>query len=142
MAGRKRLFSSKKKLEEKINEYFKKCEGEVLKDKDGDPICDKYGNPVIFGQKPPTVTGLALALGFKSRQSLLDYQDTEEFSDTITRAKMIIEEYNEMRLYDREGVNGAKFNLINNFKGWAEKSEMEYREKPVQIFDDIPEEGE
>lgn len=142
MAGRKRLFTSKKKLEEKINEYFKKCEGEVLKDRDGDHIYDKYGNPVIIGQKPPTVTGLALALGFKSRQSLLDYQDTEEFSDTITRAKMIIEEYNERRLYDREGVNGAKFNLINNFKGWSDKSELEYSEKPVVIYDDIPEEGE
>lgn len=141
MAGRKRLFSSKKKLEEKINEYFKKCEGEVLKDKDGDPIYDKYGNPVIIGQKPPTVTGLALALGFKSRQSLLNYQDTEEFFDTITRAKMVIEEYNEMRLYDREGVNGAKFNLINNFKGWSDKSELEYSEKPVVIYDDIPDEG-
>ena len=141
MAGRKRLFSSKKKLEEKINEYFKKCEGEVLKDKDGDPIYDKYGNPVIIGQKPPTVTGLALALGFKSRQSLLNYQDTEEFFDTITRAKMVIEEYNERRLYDREGVNGAKFNLINNFKGWSDKSELEYSEKPVIICDDIPEEG-
>ena len=39
--------------------------------------------------------------------------------NTITRAKSYIEEYTERRLFDRDGVQGAKFSLINNFKGWA-----------------------
>ncbi len=33
------------------------------------------------------------------------------------------EEYAERRLYDRDGVNGAKFSLANNFKGWRDKPE-------------------
>ena len=79
--------------------------------------------PIIIGRKPPTMTGLALALGFSSRQSLLNYQGKKQFVDTITRAKSFIEAYAEERLFDRDGVQGAKFSLINNFKGWREKPE-------------------
>ena len=53
--------------------------------------------------------------------------------DTITRAKSRIEMYNEERLYDKDGVNGAKFNLKNNFKGWAENPEPA---KDESIYDD------
>lgn len=49
----------------------------------------------------------------------------KEFADTIIRAKSRIEEYAEARLFDRDGVNGAKFSLINNFRGWGEKPEQE-----------------
>ena len=43
--------------------------------------------------------------------------------NTITRAKSFVEKYAEERLFDRDGVQGAKFSLINNFKGWSEKPE-------------------
>ena len=86
-------------------------------------LTDKYGAPIIVGRKPPTITGLALALGFSTRQSLLNYQGKKEFVDTITRAKSFVEKYAEERLFDREGVQGAKFSLVNNFKGWSEKPE-------------------
>ena len=36
-----------------------------------------------------------------------------------------VEQYAEMRLFDRDGANGAKFSLANNFKGWAEKQTIE-----------------
>ena len=110
-------------IEQKIEAYFKSCEGEPLKDRDGTVLTDKYGAPIIMGRKPPTITGLALALGFSTRQSLLNYQGKKEFVDTITRAKSFVEKYAEERLFDREGVHGAKFSLINNFKGWSEKPE-------------------
>lgn len=112
-------------IEQKIEAYFKSCEGEPLKDRDGTVLTDKYGAPIIVGRKPPTITGLALALGFSTRQSLLNYQGKKEFVDTITRAKSFVEKYAEERLFDREGVQGAKFSLINNFKGWSEKPESE-----------------
>jgi len=124
-AGRPPAFTTAKDMQKIIDKYFKSCEGTVLKDKDDEVIYNKYGQPVIIGQKPPTVTGLALALGFNSRQSLLNYAEKEEFVDTITRAKMEIEEYAESRLYDKDGVNGAKFNLINNFRGWRDKQEVD-----------------
>ena len=41
--------------------------------------------------------------------------------NTITRAKSRVEEYAEMRLFDKDGANGAKFSLANNFKQWKEK---------------------
>ena len=96
-----------------------------MKDRDGTVLTDKYGAPIIVGRKPPTITGLALALGFTSRQALLNYQGKKEFVDTITRAKSFVEKYAEERLFDREGVQGAKFSLVNNFKGWSEKPESE-----------------
>jgi hypothetical protein len=108
-------------MQEAIDSYFERCNGEALRDDEGELILNKYGQPVIINQKPPTVTGLALALGFNSRQSLLNYQGKKQFMDTVTRAKAYIEEYVEGRLFDKDGVQGAKFSLINNFKGWREK---------------------
>ena len=80
---------------------------------------------VRVGVRPLTITGLALALGFNSRQSLLNYQGKQEFMDTITRAKAKVEQYAEERLYDKDGANGAKFSLSNNFEGWKEKQQIE-----------------
>ena len=122
-----------------IDAYFKDCEGRVLTDKGGEVVTDKYGCPVIVGVHPPTVTGLALALGFKTRQSLLNYQArSKAFDDIITVAKSRCEEYAESRLYDRDGANGAKFSLMNNFKGWREKPESENDNIiEVRIIDDI-----
>lgn len=106
-----------------IDKYFKDCEGRPLLGDDGEVIFDKYGNPVIVGAKPPTVTGLALSLGFNSRQALLNYQAKKKFNDTITRAKSRCEEYAEGRLFDRDGANGAKFSLCYNFKWDAAKQD-------------------
>ena len=112
-------------MQEKIDAYFEKCEGTVLNNSNGEVVLDKYGDPVIVGKKPLTITGLALALGFNSRQSLLNYEGKEEFLDTIKRAKSKVEQYAEERLFDKDGSNGAKFSLANNFKGWAEKQTIE-----------------
>lgn len=118
-------YKTVQELQEAIDNYFKACEGEILKDEEDQPIFNKFGQPVIIGQKPPTVTGLALALGFTTRQSLLNYQAKKQFVDTITRAKSRCEDYAESRLFDRDGAMGAKFSLSNNFKGWSEKSQSE-----------------
>lgn len=106
-----------------IDEYFKTCEGRVLTDVNGNVLTDKYGSPIIVGAKPPTVTGLALALGFTSRQALLNYQGKKQFVDTITRAKTRVEEYTESRLFDKDGARGAIFSLAHNFKGWKDTDE-------------------
>lgn len=123
--GRPPKYKNVEEIEGLIDRYFEDCKGKPFYDADGKPVFDKYGFPAFIDVHPPTVTGLALALGFNSRQSLLNYQDKDEFMDTITRAKSRIEQYNEERLYDRDGVNGAKFQLKNNFKGWAENPEPE-----------------
>lgn len=128
-AGRPPVYKTPEEMQIKIDEYFERCAGETLVNADGDTVYDKHGRPIIINDKPPTITGLALALGFNSRTSLLNYaaRDGKEgeaekpFLNTITRAKSRVEEYAEMRLFDKDGANGAKFSLANNFKQWKEK---------------------
>lgn len=106
-------------LQAAIDQYFNACKGEVLLDDKGSVVTDKHGRPIIIDAEPPTVTGLAFALGFSSRQSLLNYQGRKAFLDTITRAKLRCEAYAEGRLYDRDGSRGAEFSLKYNFR-WEE----------------------
>lgn len=115
--GRQKVYKNAKQMEKAINKYFEDCQGKPLMDEDGHVLTDKRGKPVLIGARAPTVTGLALALGFNSRQTLLNYQAKEEFVDTITRAKTRCEEYAESRLYTRDGARGAEFSLKYNF-GW------------------------
>lgn len=69
-----------------------------------------------------TICGLALALGFNSRQSLLNYEGYgEEFLDTIKRAKSRIEEYYEEHLVENNAA-GSIF-ALKNF-GWQDKHEV------------------
>lgn len=137
--GRPPKYKTKEEMQEKIDAYFEECEGKILEDNSGNPVLNKFGHPVVINQRPPTITGLALALGFTSRQALLNYQGKKEFVDTITHAKSKVEQYTEERLFDRDGVNGAKFSLTNNFKGWSERQQVEVEGAgSVVIVDDIP----
>ena len=120
--GAPRKWKSVKAMQKAIDAYFESCKGEPIIGNDGQPLMDKYGNVILIGQKPPTITGLALALGFTGRQALIDYQARPEFADTVTRAKSRCEEYAESRLYDKDGANGAKFSLGCNF-GWRATEE-------------------
>lgn len=134
------MYTSKEQVSELIEKYFKDCEGTPLMNSDGEPVYDKFGYPVIINRKPPTVTGLALALGFTNRQSLLNYQARAEFRDIITIAKSRVEQYTEERLFDKDGANGAKFSLQFNFKGWQEPTQEAAAKggAVVKIICDIP----
>lgn len=123
--GRPPFYQTKEEMQEKIDAYFEGCKGKILTDSDGNPLLNKYGCPVYVEARPLTITGLALALGFNSRQALLNYQAKDEFHDTILRAKARVECYAEERLFDKDGANGAKFSLANNFDGWKEKQQIE-----------------
>lgn len=123
--GRPPMFESAEQMQTLIDAYFEECNGKPFLDEDGNPMRNKYGKIIRDDRKPYTITGLALALGFTSRQALLNYEGKEAFVDTITRAKAIVERYAEERLYDKDGANGAKFSLANNFKGWSEKQQIE-----------------
>ena len=133
-------FKTPEEMQDAIDAYFKECEGHPLLDDEGQPFTDKYGNPFIVDRKPLTVTGLAIALGFTSRQALLNYQGRKKFQAIVEAAKLRIENYAEMRLYDKDGCNGAKFNLQNNFRLWdADKAGQDDKKAPaVNIICDIP----
>jgi len=145
MAGRKgrsgiRKFTSPESMQEAIDKYFEDCAGTPLTDDDGKLLFNRFGEPIIIGAKPLTVTGLAIALGFTTRQALLDYQGRGEYKEIVEAAKLKIENYAESRLYDKDGWNGAKFNLQNNFRHWdAEKASQDDKKGPaINIICDIP----
>lgn len=73
-------------------------------------------------QKPHTWTGLALYLGFESRQSLEDYKKRDGFSYPIKKALFRIENIYEQMLFSRNPA-GPIF-ALKNF-GWKDKQEVE-----------------
>ena len=83
---------------------------------------DAYFSRQSKRKKPLTIQGLALALGFSSRTSLINYEgynDEEEkpFLNTIKRAKLMIEENKvEGMLTGDYSTAGSIFDLINNHK--------------------------
>lgn len=80
-------------------------------------------NEYILEQvKPFTVSWLASFLD-TSRETLMDYQEKDEFSDTIKRAKEQIYAYTEESLFTKAST-GAIFSLKNNY-GWKDKSEVD-----------------
>ena len=127
MPRKTQKYQAPEEMHRAIDAYFKDCEGELLLGEDGNPVLDKQGLPVVVNARPPTVTGLALALGLSSRQSLLNYQGRKEFRETVLRAKLRVEDYCERRLYDKDARQGAEFNLRFNFH-WQEP-EGESREE-------------
>lgn len=70
----------------------------------------------------PTVTGLAIALDM-TRKTLMEYEEDEEFGNTVKKAKARVEAFIERRLYEANAT-GCIFNLKNNF-GWKDKNETE-----------------
>lgn len=127
------------KMADAIDAYFTECEGKLLTDEDGKALLDKFGRPVIVGAKPPTASGLAYHLGFKTRRSLLDYKGKKPFKDVIERAKLRLQVYTEERLYDRDGQRGAEFSLKYNFDGKeADPKTSTDTAGVVKIICDIP----
>ena len=72
-------------------------------------------------QEEWTVTGLALALD-TSRETLMNYEDKEEYFDTIKKAKEMVHNAYEIDLR-RKGRSGDIF-ALKNF-GWTDKTEQD-----------------
>ena len=102
-------FETDEELQEEINMYFKSLE---------------YIDPETERPRtsPATITGLALALGFCSRQSMYDYEKKEKFTYTIKNARLRVENSYEQHLFGKS-AGGAIFGLKN--MGWSDKQEIE-----------------
>ena len=86
----------------------------------------KYFEQTSERNERPTVTGLALFLGFASKQSLYDYEKNDKFSYPIKRALTMIECELEKRL-ENQSVSGIIFALKN--MGWTDKVQTEHSGK-------------
>ena len=103
--ARPRTWDNVNDLEKAIDEYFNQWIGRV------------------------TITGLALHLGFESRQSIYDYEKNGQFSYTIKKARLRVENYYELNLLG-DHTTGAIF-ALKNF-GWADNQNINVtQEKPI-----------
>lgn len=103
--GRPRKYSSPEEFDAKVVEYHNYCREK---------------------EEPVTWTGLALYLGFSSRQSIDEYQNYDGFSDSVRKAKALVEWHYEMRLHGNNPT-GAIFALKNY--GWNDRQEVDHSSK-------------
>ena len=107
--GRPRKYERVEDLEKAIDRFFDKCDERA---------------------EPYTISALSLALGFESRQTLLNYceyndENDKPFLDAIKNAKARCEANVEIGLLSgKYNTTGAIFNLKNNYK-WKDKQEIE-----------------
>lgn len=126
--GRPPMFKDPKEVEDLVQQYFDT--GVKMKTVILGPPNARYEIQVPV----PTITGLCIFLGFESRQSFYAYEQKEEFSYTIKKARLFIEnEYEEM--LQTGNVAGAIF-ALKNF-GWTDKTESDQNIKhsgEVSVF--------
>ena len=87
-----------------------------------DELVDCYILDCLDREAPVTWTGMALYLGFTSRQAIDEYANYVGFSDCVKRAKLFVERAYEERLHGNSPT-GAIFALKN--MGWSDRSEHE-----------------
>lgn len=138
--GRPAIYKTAAELQEKINDYFE----------NGVPLRLKVVTNKISVKIPiPTITGLILYCGFASRQSFYDLEANDEFSYTIKKARLAIEQHYE-ELLQGHNPTGAIF-ALKNF-GWIDKHEVvsdirytemkriliEHKKQELDIGEDVP----
>ena len=112
------IFRSAEEVNTKIERYFRSCEPVQAVDDECAPI-------YAVQEVPLTVSGLAIALGFGSREELLSYRGKPFAENAIRSALLRIENYAEERLFDKGQSSGAKYFLEGNFKAWSEDGDGE-----------------
>ena len=150
-AGRPSKFTSPEQLEGLIKDYFDSITISVPRtkqntnpDKDVDddfrePILNNLWEQIVDTEwvSIPSILWLCEYLDIH-RSTLIDYEEIPEFSNTIKKAKQIIEKYNAEQLYRKEQVTGIIFNLKNNFD-WKDKSEVDNNTKFTLVWDVLSE---
>lgn len=138
--GRPLRFDTVEDLDAAINAYFDMQDPHIEERLVESGVNDRgetifLKRKVMTEQKPYLVTGLALALGV-SRQTLLNYRENEKFLDSVNAAVNRCQMYAESQLYGPY-ANGAKFNLINNYRGkhqdWSDKQEIDHKSDGKRI---------
>lgn len=94
-------------------------------------------------EKLPTVTGLALALGFTSRAAMERFSKEQggKFAALLDWARSLIEEETLQAVYRKETATGARFILQSSF-GYGEKERPDLGPITVQVEGEEQEEGE
>jgi hypothetical protein len=121
--GKPRIVKTSEELRIGINNYF----NSILKTK----ITDEGEEQEFFCR--PTISGLALFLGYASRQSIYHNKTiNDEYCYLLKKATTFIEKYHEEEL-NSKNVTGHIFALKN--MGWTDKSEVETKEVKADDID-------
>ena len=104
----KRKFETREEMQEAVDSYFDDPPMRSLVTRDGDTVEFAF----------LSITGLALHLGFTTRQSLYDYGLHGMFMDIVQEARLRIEHEREFELM-HGNTRGATF-ALKQF-GWTDK---------------------
>ena len=116
-------FFTADELAARIKAYFSHIEGEFhLEMKPGKNPEDGTSAKKVWDREPEpaTITGLALFIGFNSRDEFNDYEENGEFAVILKRGHLCIEAIYEKKLH-QQSPTGAIFALKS--MGWNEKAE-------------------
>ena len=114
--GRPPKFTDPEKLEILVDDYFEWIKGES--EEFTDPVTGDTKERWARRPEPPTVTGLALHLGFNSKKSLYNYLEKPEFLHPIKKGLTQIEKYHEIKASYGDKCTGNIF-ILKNF-GWKD----------------------
>lgn len=94
-------------------------------------VAAKYFQHEKDNVRVPTMTGLTLYLGFKTRKSLMDNkQRGDDFMEVYEWCRLQVEAAMESELINRPAnVTGLIFSLKNNFD-WKDKQELDHGGQP------------
>lgn len=138
--GRPPIFKKPRDLAKKVDKYFVYINGESHIEKKRIYNPDTKKREVVEvtvwdrEPEPATITGLVLYLGFNSRSSLDDYEEMEEYSCIIKRARARVQYEYEKKLSGDQRPTGAIFALKN--MGWSDNNSLKLTgdpDKPLQV---------
>ena len=91
---------SPEEFELKSSQYFAECRNDLRR---------------------PTIAGLALALGFSSRQSMHDYKKDPDYAHAMGRAYLYIEDYVTDAMLDKDRATTGHIFYLKSVFGYEDK---------------------
>ncbi len=110
---------TKAEAQNRIKAYFD-SRYTPLTDRNNMPITDENGKILYEMSRPPTLSGLAVALGLDEREKLMTFTKNPAILREVKLAVLRIEEYAEERLFSKDASTaGVKQYLAVNFRRWS-----------------------
>ena len=121
--GRPLKYKTAEEMQKGIDEYFELCQPKLMTDAEGKVVLSTKGTPIIE-LNPPTITGLALHLGFCNRSAMYDYELRGEFCNTVKTARTKCENWVETNGLQGNTPPAMAIFALKNY-GWTDKPEKQ-----------------
>jgi len=100
---------------------------------------DLYFDTIEQDSRPPTMAGMALSLGFRSRQSLKNYEvKNDDYACVLETARTRVEMFKNEMLLDKTAKNGNSvfLDLCNNH-AWSAKAETKVEHSATGSLEEL-----